>query len=157
MILCPLVNCIPCLPHIHSSTAFSTPDPHTLNLMFCGLLFCHSGWVPLLLKPYRPHRRFYILCIRPRSPAFPVQSAPVLSFREPVSLLSFCPSYNPRPVGVWGAKRPVEGGGAIRPPPKISRTTQRSDKRQTTLDSPGRELSEACIFFFKSRSRVRSN
>ena len=41
--------------------------------------------------------------------------------------------------------------GGIMPPPKISRTTQRSAKRQTALDSPGRELSKACIFFFENR------
>ena len=32
-------------------------------------------------------------------------------------------------------------------PPEISRTTQGSDKRQTALDSPWRELSKACEFF----------
>ena len=32
-------------------------------------------------------------------------------------------------------------------PPEISRTTQRSDKRQTALDSPWRELSKACKFY----------
>ena len=52
---------------------------------------------------------------------------------------------NLRPVGVWRATRPV-GGGGISPPPKLSRTTQRSDKRQTALDSPERELSKTCIF-----------
>ena len=39
--------------------------------------------------------------------------------------------------------RPVKGGIC---PPKISRTTQRSNKRQTALDSPWRELSKACNF-----------
>ena len=33
------------------------------------------------------------------------------------------------------------------PPPKISRTTQRSDKRQTALESSQRELTKACIVF----------
>ena len=42
---------------------------------------------------------------------------------------------NPRPVGVCRAT------------PEISRTTQLSDKRQTVLDSPWRELSKACKFF----------
>ena len=32
-------------------------------------------------------------------------------------------------------------------PPEISRTTQRSDKQQTALDSPWRELSKARNFF----------
>ena len=54
---------------------------------------------------------------------------------------------SPRPVGFCRATRPVWGGGAFCPSPKISRTTQRSDKRQTALDSPGRELSIVCIFF----------
>ena len=39
------------------------------------------------------------------------------------------------------------GGAILPPPPEISRTTQRSDKRQTALDSPWRELSKACKFF----------
>ena len=53
---------------------------------------------------------------------------------------------NPRPVGLWRPTRPV-GGGGILPPPDISRTTQRNDKRQTALDSPGGELSKAYKFF----------
>ena len=41
-------------------------------------------------------------------------------------------SINPRPVGVCRATCPV-WGAILPPPPKISRTTQRSDKRQTEL------------------------
>ena len=53
---------------------------------------------------------------------------------------------NPRPVGVGLVTHPV-GGGPFWPPPEISRTTPRSDKRKTALDSPRRELPVACIFF----------
>ena len=56
---------------------------------------------------------------------------------------------NPRPVGVCRSTRPVGEGPFW--PPEISRTTQRSDKRQTALDSPWRGLSKACNFFFENR------
>ena len=45
-------------------------------------------------------------------------------------------------------------------PPMISKTTQRSDKQQTVLDSPWRELSEAYIFFLievMGQVKLRSN
>ena len=54
--------------------------------------------------------------------------------------------FNPRPVGVGLVTHPV-GGGPFWPPPEISRTTPRSDKRKTALDSPRRELPVACMFF----------
>ena len=50
--------------------------------------------------------------------------------------------------------------GGIFAPPKISRTTQRSDKQQTILDSPGRELYKAYTFLkieVTGQVKLRSN
>ena len=46
-----------------------------------------------------------------------------------------------------GRKRALLGGGPKGPPPEISKTTQRSDKRQTALESSQRELTKAYIVF----------
>ena len=50
------------------------------------------------------------------------------------------------PLGSGDQRAPL-GRGHFAPPPDISRTTQRNDKRQTVLDSPGGELSKAYKFF----------
>ena len=50
------------------------------------------------------------------------------------------------PLGSAEQRAPL-GRDHFAPPPEISRTTQRSDKRQTALDSPWRELCKACKFF----------
>ena len=56
------------------------------------------------------------------------------------------PSLTRAPLGSGDQRAPL-GGGILAPPPDISRTTQRNDKRQTALDSPGGKLSKAYKFF----------
>ena len=79
--------------------------------------------------------------------AFHKRSFGKFSFLEmPAGSLYIMHTVNPRPVALGSDEQRAPLGGAFWPP-EISRTTQRSDKRQTALDSPWRELSKACKFF----------
>ena len=72
-------------------------------------------------------------------------------FQQRYNNINYDPSYQPSwptltraPLGSGDQRAPLGGHFG---PPDISRTTQRSDKRQTALDSPGGELFKAYTFF----------
>ena len=145
--------CTGCVAYVEWKRAVEWNPEESL----CPQLIIEEQSLKSILNIYRSFAIVYEIVILLRKWKVVVQWHGHVLYSHQVHVMhEFYSKFNPRAAGVSGRTRRAGGKYYLPHPPKISRTTQRSDKRQTGLDSPERELSKACIFF-KSWSRVRSN